>query len=236
MRQVARRLKRHFGISARRVTVHSKRSWYSQILVALLLLLCGYVLCYLQFFGHDLPRLMANMSRSQEQNLTLQSRAVQSERQLQIERAAKTNLARELADLQDEALKLKQDVAFYKNILNEKTGAGSVKLHSFKLSKGKAPNKYHYNILLMQSGRPDRPVAGQLVLRLNGLRAGEPVTLTLADANSASSMIRVNFKYYQELNGSFQVPENVVGQSVELSFFVSGFSQAKIMRQMDLPV
>ena len=54
------------------------------------------------------------------ENQTLNTKVIQVERQLQIEKAAQTNLAKELDTVQDENMHLKEDLLFYKNMVNSK--------------------------------------------------------------------------------------------------------------------
>jgi hypothetical protein len=85
------------------------------------LLSCGYLIGYWQFTAGDYGNLRNNVERLSRDNQSLQARMVYSERQLQVEQATQSNLAKELARLQEEDMKLKEDLAFYKNMLNEKT-------------------------------------------------------------------------------------------------------------------
>lgn len=234
MIRVRRRLKRHFGVSAKHVLVRSQRPWYWRPLVMGLLILSGYMIGYWQFAGGEFGSLLSNLERMARENQSMQAKIVQGERQLQVERAAQNTLAKELAGLQDEDMRLKEDVAFYRSILNENPGASELKFHSFKLSKGALDNQYDYHILLVQSGRHDKIVQGNLKLTLGAMQAGKPVTLPLDDGTSARA-IQINFKYYQRIDGSFIVPSNTTGHAVEASFIATGANQPKISQRVDLP-
>ena len=120
MKPVRNRIRKHYGLTASRVAVRSQRPWYFSVLISLALVFAGYVIAYWQFTGGKLSDLIENMSYISRENQTLHVRSIQIQRELQVERAAQTNLAKELVDLQDEAVKLKQDVEFYKNIVKEK--------------------------------------------------------------------------------------------------------------------
>lgn len=123
MKPVRNRIRKHYGLTASRVAVRSQRPWYFNALISLGLIFLGYLIAYIQFTGGKLSDLIENMTTISHENQTLHVRSIQIQRELQIERAAQTNLAKELVDLQDEALKLKQDVEFYKNIVKEKPPA-----------------------------------------------------------------------------------------------------------------
>ncbi|MDD2833198.1 MAG: hypothetical protein PHD12_04225 [Methylotenera sp.] len=115
MKPVRRRIRRHFGLTAKQVAVRSQRPWYFQVGVILILLGLGYFGAYLQFSsGHD------KLGRLALENQTINTNLIRLERQLQIEQVAQTNLTKELKEVQDENIHLKEDLAFYKNMLNGK--------------------------------------------------------------------------------------------------------------------
>lgn len=233
--QFSRRIKRHFGPTAKQVAVRPQLPWYWNAILVGALILLGYFVGYLQFAAGDLNNLAERLDTVSRENQELQAKIVHSERQLQVERAAQTNLAKELAALQEEDMKVKEDLEFYKNILKDTAGVGELKLHSFKLAKGQAANQYNYNIMLMQSGKHERVVQGQLKLNLTGMRAGQPVTLPVGGVPGVPG-IKINFKYYQRVEGSFTVPVDVTGHTLEASFVALGATQPSITRKIDLPV
>ncbi len=235
MRRVSRRLRGHFGATAKRMTVRSKQPWYWQWLVAIFLILFGYLAGYWQFTGGDYLGLIRSVNNLLKDNQKLEARTVYRERQLQVERAAQKSLADELALLQDENMELKEEVAFYRGILNESAATGVLKLYSFKLNKGKLPGQYEYHVMLIQSGRHDKMAQGSLDLKLSALQNGVPVTLPLSDGLKTIEPIKVNFKYYQRVDGNFVLPPALEKPSVALSLTGNGLKASGIRQQLDLP-
>lgn len=199
MRRTLRRLRgRHPSLAARRVSIRAQKPWYLKGVAALLLLVGGYVLACWQIYyaPQSLPD-----ARSSDQKALL-AQIVMMERQLQIERAAQAEVAREMTGLQDEVLRLKEDVQFYQSILSGSGNTGVVHFHSTKLTPGARPNVYRYSIVLVQSGRHDRLVDGKLHFkRVGGTGSGQ----VLAVGEKASE-IPVKFKYYQRLEGELTIP------------------------------
>ncbi|HEY8354280.1 MAG TPA: DUF6776 family protein [Methylophilaceae bacterium] len=235
MRRVSRRLRRHFGATTKRVTVRAKQPWYWQWLIALSLILVGYLIGYWQFTGGNYSGLVKSVNNLLRDNQQLEAKTVFRERQLQVERAAQRSLAEELAALQDENMELKSELAFYRSILNESSTAGELKLHSFRVIKGKLPDQYEYQVLLIQSGRHDKAVQGSLDLRLTALQDGAEVKVPLTDGISTIGPIKVNFKYYQRIDGSFVLPPGYSRPSVLLSLTERGKREPSIIQQLDLP-
>ncbi|PKO46559.1 MAG: hypothetical protein CVU29_05785 [Betaproteobacteria bacterium HGW-Betaproteobacteria-22] len=115
MKPVRRRIRRHFGLTARQVAVRSQRPWYFQVGVILFLLGLGYSGAYLQFSGG-----YEKVGKLTLENQAINTNLIKLERQLQIEQAAQVNLNKELKEVQDENIHLKEDLAFYKNMLDSK--------------------------------------------------------------------------------------------------------------------
>lgn len=234
MKPIARRIRRHFGATAQHVAIRSQRPWYWRLLVIVLLILLGYGLAYWQFVGGGFNA--DSIKNLRQQNQLLHANVVQVERQLQVERSAQTSLAKEMSTVQDESMRLKEDVAFYKNILNDNDGAGELKFYSFRLNKGAQPGRYDYHILLSQSGRHNNAVQGQLRFTLSSAQGEKTVLQPLTMNGDEAAMVKINFKYYQRLEGSLVVPYAAAGATVEASFTESGASQPRISQKADLPV
>jgi hypothetical protein len=118
MKPVRRRIRRHFGLTAKQVAVRSKRPWYFQWSITILYVVIGYAIAYWQFAGAE--DVHQKLKQTALENQTLHTKIIQVERQLQIEQAAQTSLAQELNKVQDENMHIKQDLVFYKNMTNGK--------------------------------------------------------------------------------------------------------------------
>ncbi|HQS44515.1 MAG: hypothetical protein B7Y16_06185 [Methylotenera sp. 24-45-7] len=118
MKPVRRRIRRHFGLTAKQVAVRSKRPWYLQWGITGLYIAVGYLLAYWQFSSGK--EVYQKLQQATLENQSLHTKIIQVERQLQIEQAAQTNLAKELNAVQDENMHIKEDLFFYKNMLNGK--------------------------------------------------------------------------------------------------------------------
>lgn len=82
-------------------------------------IMVGYVVAYWQFASSQ--DVHQKLKQATLENQTLHTKIIEIERQLQIEQAAQTNLTKELNAVQDENMHIKQDLFFYKNMVNGKT-------------------------------------------------------------------------------------------------------------------
>jgi len=105
-------------LTAKQVAVRSRRPWYFQWLIALLFVVAGYLIAYWKLAGGE--NLAEKLRQALLENQGLQTKVIQIERQLQIEQSAQNNLEKELNLVQDENIRIKEDLLFYKNMLNNK--------------------------------------------------------------------------------------------------------------------
>jgi hypothetical protein len=117
MKPVRRRIRRHFGLTAKQVAVRSQRPWYFQWVVAALFVVIGYVAAYWQFTGGE--NLTVKLNQAILENQAFQTKIIQVEQQIKIEQASQKNLNEELKLVHDENIKLKEDLLFYKNMLGK---------------------------------------------------------------------------------------------------------------------
>ena len=120
MKPVRRKIRRHFGLTAKKVAVRSKRPWYFQLLLAISFVIFGFSLAYWLLHEGENKNIRQKSELISIENRALQAKLVGAQRALQIQLATNNNLAKELASVQDENIKIKEDLFFYKNMLNGK--------------------------------------------------------------------------------------------------------------------
>lgn len=228
MRRLVRAFKRHFGSAAPHVAVRTELPWYWRVFWMFFLVAAGFSIGYWRYAKGNAAVLRDQLVKLEQENKTLRTQAIHVERQQQVNTVAQGDLAKDLTTLQEENVRLKEDVTFYKSILEESSGVAVVKLHSFKVSHGDRPGEYQYRVLLIQSGKHDKNVQGNLQLTVMGSQNGKPVTqVVMGDKNSQHNG-KVNFKYYQPLEGSFTVPEWMTAQDLQAKFFQGGSTEPKL--------
>jgi uncharacterized protein HemX len=119
MKPVRRNVRRHFGLTARQVAVRSQRPWYFQALLAALCVALGFGFAY--WLLHDDENLHEKLKQVTLENTDLQSKLVGAQRELQVELATNNTLAKELASVQDDNIKAKEELFFYKNMLGKRS-------------------------------------------------------------------------------------------------------------------
>ncbi len=116
IRPIRRRLRNHFGLTAKQVAVRSHRPWYFQSMLAVIYVLVGFALAYSALHDDDTKNIRHRLQQVTAENIELQKKLIASQRELQVELATSNNLAKTLTAQQDETIKLKEELVFYKNM------------------------------------------------------------------------------------------------------------------------
>jgi len=121
MRRIERRVRQHYGYTARRVAVKADRPWYYRLIIGLICMGIGFGLAYMMLRSSDYETISTQLEEMKHENKMLETKLIEAQRELQVELATNNNLAKDLAKVQDESLKVKEDLLFYKKMLNKKT-------------------------------------------------------------------------------------------------------------------
>ncbi len=249
-----RQIKRKFGISAPRLAVRLHVPWYVRWAIILPFVLAAGGLVWwaygsgLEFAGfhrgqteQELVVMRAQVASLRDENTQLASQAASFERQAQIERAANLETARQLQGVSEENLRLKEDLTLFQNLTLSGTREGELSLQHFKVERDTLPGEYRYRLLLVQGGqRRTKPFQGNLQLLVNVLHNGERSVMVFPQENAApvnageDAAYQLNFKYYQRIERSFQLPPGMSVESVQVRIFERGSGEPKVKQSVNL--
>lgn len=237
-----RRLRGRFGAAAPRVAVRTHLPWYWRALSVVLLLATAIAL---SGWVYDAGRRFAGFDRSEtERELqTLRERVAQldgelvklrtqvnaSESNLQIERTAQQQLARQVKTLEDENTRLREDLAVFENLAQDQAREGGLTISRFSLVPGAVQGEYRYRLLAAFKGmQKAKEFKGSLqfavvLKRENG--SEESIMIPGAGA-SEDPKFAVSFRYFRRLEGVFGVPSGAEIRSVEVRLVQGGAVKA----------
>ncbi|HEX4871191.1 MAG TPA: DUF6776 family protein [Nevskiaceae bacterium] len=146
-----------------------------------------------------------------------------AERSSEIDTQACATVQASLAAIESEAADLREQVAFYRGIVSPEQARAGVRVLELRVSPGEQPGWLRYDLVLIQSVRHDRRIAGSVDLRFEGTRAGKPETLRLSELQAADQpAARFDFKYFQEFGGEFRLPAGFAPGRVRVTLSPSG--------------
>ncbi len=143
-----------------------------------------------------------------------------------------------LSSLQAEASDLREQVAFYRNIVSPDETRAGVRVLDLKMAPLKAgtkgANRWRYDLVLIQSVRHDKRVAGNTQIKLLGSQGGQEMTLDLASLMTSSGRLPgFAFKYFQESSGEFRLPDGFRPLRATVTLTVDGEGAPRVISEYD---
>ena len=247
MRGLARRLKMNFGMRSSRMTIRSQQAWYWRWLLNILMMATvGGIVWWLvensyRITGFNRDEAKHQITTLGEENLLLKrdldgvrNVLAERERQLAIERAAQSELARSVTQLQDENATLKEDLGFLRNIMSSGTTPEGIGMANLKVEPDGRPNEYRYRMLLTQGGQRKQDFKGRVQLQARVAHQGAFATITYPDGASSDGTADVEFRFYQKVEGRFRIPEGALLKSVDVRILAQPGGQVKLSRTINL--
>lgn len=238
--------------AGQRVMVKARAPWPLRALMLLVILALGAALgsglyeyalrlagVAPQVSSSELAQLRGEHDRLVADNQLLQNRLSAADGRIEIERAANAQLAAELRLAQKESGDLRNDLAFFEQLIPGDPRSGQVSIRSAELERqGQA---LRYRVLLMRGGRPSGEFRGQLQFSASGTRGGTSATIdlqpfvpasatvspgapgTLPEGNvPASNPLVLSFRQYQRAEGMLDLPTGFVAKSITVRVLEGG--------------
>lgn len=151
--------------------------------------------------------LTAKLRDSHAEIETLKDQVVYLERSQDIDKQACATVKASLGGLQEEVADLQEQVAFYRGIVSPDASRAGVRVYEFKVYPTATASVFRYDLVLIQSVRHDRRIAGRVEISLQGLSAGETQVRRLSELMlSGERNLVFSFKYFEEFGGEFRLP------------------------------
>jgi hypothetical protein len=247
LRTVGRRLRQTFGISAPRMAVRTRLSWRWRLpalfgAIALIAGMWWWGFDLGQFLGgfdrravaHKQARLEADTTAVTEENARLRARLAELESDLNFARGAQTTLSRHALDLQSENTLMKEELAFLHTLFSDAGKPGTFTIQRLSAEKDR-DNSYRFSMLVVRGGNPNDEFSGVLSLTASVAAGGHNATLTLPDDQpDTAAALKLKFKYYQRVEGSFRVPPGGQLRGLQARVLEPGQATPRATRSLNL--
>ena len=237
-----------FGIAAPQMAVRAAIPWYlrwlSLIALALVILFLSRATYDFgkKFAGFDqseadqeVQRLGAANAKMQQEIAQMRGELVQSERQLQMERATYADLVKQMKTLTEENAVIKEDLAFFQTLMPSGGKEGGVAVNRFLVQNDGLPGEYRYRLLLTQTGQRSKDFQGNLQFVVNLQQDNRKVVMTLPGEGEADKVYKLNFRFYQRIEGTFRVAPGTVVKSLQVRVYENGSKEPKLTQAVNAP-
>ena len=247
LRMLGRRVRQTFGISAPRMAVRTHLSWRWKVpaLFVLLGLIAG-----MWWWGFDFGQLLGGFNRSavaeqqarmeaelaatKAENAKLHVRVSELEMDLNVARGAQATASKQALEVQNENTQIKEELAFLQKLVSDTSKQGIVSIQRFSAERER-DDAYHFSVLVVRGGNPTNDFQGELTLQAGVVASGKTTTIALPeDQPEAASALRLNFKYYQRVEGTLRVPSGGQLRTLQAKVLESGQAAPKATRSLNL--
>lgn len=155
---------------------------------------------------------LEQLYHQQEQNIAL----IHSlEVELAVEQLANTKAQSLLKIASEQQFEVKKQLAFYEKIMAPEKQAAGLLVENVRITASKTPNKYHFQVTLVQQRLKRRYSKGYIELVFEGHEGEKPIKLKLAQVSKLNKKdVKFSFQYFQIISGEFTLPINFIPENV----------------------
>ena len=226
--------------------------WRAVVGVSVLAVVAG-----MWWWGYDFGQIFGGFNRSEvkiriaslesenaqlrAENAQLQAKNMQQESELAITTGAQATLSKQANELQDENSQIKEELAFLQKLVADSNKQVGLSIQRIVVERER-DDAWHYSVLLVRGGNPKDEFEGHVTLQVTVQPAGasgaaaRATIVTLPDEQpGTAAALKLKFKYYQRLEGTFGVPNGGVVRAVTARAFESGQSDPRATRNLVIP-
>ncbi|WP_421183641.1 DUF6776 family protein [Aeromonas enteropelogenes] len=205
----------------------------SQILKLLAVLIVGALIGY--FVGNRQELAQSSLLVVQQETLDRQGKAIGQlktelgvkDTQLATQKAAFEQLQTTLKSQEAQVQELKRQLAFFERIMRPTGEQVGVVIDNLTLQETSIPGRYHYRLALTQPAKKRELFRGQVQIRVEGSQGDKPRVLTGRDLGMKVSEWRYTLRYFQLLEGNWQLPEGFVPDRIRVTINKDGRQPAQ---------
>lgn len=168
-------------------------------------------------------RLQEDLERQEAANQELRESLARAERSLQMNETAFQELERALQSSSQEIVKLREELNFYRNIITPADKKSGLRIQNLYIEPS-GTNQYRYKLVLIQALKHERTINGSASFEISGLQGADETVVTVPGPGERP--LRVNFKYFQDLEGRFELPKDFKPRRVKVHVTPAGGSQS----------
>lgn len=205
----------------------SGQTWVVRIVVAVLVLVSGYLIFEFGRIkaGYDVldaegerQAYEARIERLQKEIVDLKQEVALVETHREVDRQAYKEVETSLEALQSKIQEQRDAIAFYRGIVSPSDGNAGLRVQDLRLTRGKQEREFTVRLVLVQAMKHDRKVSGDVNLSVEGSEGGVQKTYMFADLlpEDADSGWVFSFRYFQDFDRQLVLPDGFTPERVKV--------------------
>lgn len=170
-------------------------------------------------------KLQEEIRKQAAENQELRESLARAQRSVQMNETAFQELDRSLKASAQEIVKLREELNFYRNIISPADKKSGLRIQSLYVEPVAASvNQYRFKLVVIQALKHEQTITGSASFQITGMQGGQETVVAIPASGDRS--IKVNFKYFQDIEGQFDLPKSFKPRRIKISVTPSGGSQA----------
>jgi hypothetical protein len=192
---------------------------YAACLVALLL--CAYLAFTLgrnisQQEYRQIQQLKQTTANLHNENTRLISKVNVMSLELELAKGTQAKTITELEQGLNREVTLRKELAFYQQVMAPELNPVGLAIDGFAIEKTLSEGYYRFRLVLVQQQRVKSTLKGKVDITLHGSLHGQPTSYPLPSLMEQSDVPTYNFKYFQMIEGEFQLPKYFLPEKVAI--------------------
>lgn len=148
--------------------------------------------------------------------------------ELEVQRLASQQAQTTIEEAMLDQAKLRKELAFYQKVMAPELKQDGFVIEAFNVAKAVSDNVYTFDLVLMQQDKIKTNIKGNLDVIIRGSQSGQVKELRLLDLMPQDSKPLVfSFKYFQVIEGQFELPVGFQAESIQVSSEVYQFKRKR---------
>jgi hypothetical protein len=226
------------------VTAYDRSPWW--ICVGLLLLVFGGGVTWLLYqeggdgITEGLVRLQtggkSRVEKLEQERNELKRKLIMTRQAAEVDHEALLAVRDKIKIMQNERLKLEEELAFLKGIVTTSTKKRVLRIQNFKLVSGLETGQYSYKYTVSQVTSSGKVVKGKVDMNVTGLKDGKTTQLRLEQISDVKlKSHKMRFRYFQNIEGLLRLPKDFQPASISIEVKPSGGKLEQVSETYDWP-
>ena len=164
--------------------------------------------------------LAQQIAKVEAENQELRENLARAQRTIQMDQTAYHELDSSLKNSSQEVVRLREELNFYRNIISPADKKGGLRIQRLLVEPTRGDNKFRYKLVLIQALKHERTIYGSARFEIRGMQSGQETVLRFPGPNERP--IGVNFKYFQDIEGNFELPRNFQPHQIRVQVNTAG--------------
>jgi hypothetical protein len=168
--------------------------------------------------------LQSAVLKMEEENGSLRDQLLNLEQSGTVDQQALDSVQQTIVGLREKISQLEEDVLFYKQIMSPENDESGLVIGQLDLVATDVPGTIRYKMELKQQGNNENMINGHVNINVLGMRNYQEVSIPLNELSAVEPEedIRLQFRYFQNIEGELVLPENFEPTKVQILAVAEG--------------